>query len=91
MQVKEPPEPLRRRAPGVPTELEAVVMNMLEKDPAARPQSMAAVEALLCEAQIAAGLTTPWDDLELPAVDEAWRLKLAKRMPAPARARARRC
>ena len=28
-------------------------------------------------------MTTGWDDLELPAVDEAWRLKLAKRMPAP--------
>jgi serine/threonine protein kinase/tetratricopeptide (TPR) repeat protein len=83
MQVKDLPEPLGKRAPNVPAELEAVVMNMLEKDPAARPQSMAAVEALLCEAQIAAGLTTLWDDLELPAVDEAWRLKLAKRMPSP--------
>ena len=83
MQVKDQPEALRRRAPAAPAELEAVVMNMLEKDPASRPQTMAAVEALLCEAQIAAGLTTPWDDLELPAVDEAWRLKLAKRMPSP--------
>jgi len=89
MQVKEMPEPLRKRAPKVPAELEAVIMNMLEKDPAARPQSMATVEALLCEAQISAGLTTTWDDLELPAVDEAWRLKLAKRMPS-AGARARR-
>ena len=81
MQVKDTPDSLRRRAPEVPAELEAVIMNMLEKDPATRPQSMAAVEALLCEAQIAARLTTPWDDLELPPVDEAWRLKLAKRMP----------
>src|SRR6185369_12172336 len=57
--------------------------------PTGRPQTMAAVEALLCEAQIAAGITTPWDDLELPAVDEAWRAKLANRMPTPG-GRARR-
>ena len=48
---------------------------------------MAEVEGLLCEVQIALGLTTPWDDLELPAVDEAWRQKLARRMPSAARPR----
>jgi tetratricopeptide (TPR) repeat protein len=73
----------------VPDALAALVMRMLEKDPAARPQTMAAVEALLCDAQIAAGLTTPWDDLELPAVDDEWRARLERRMPAPGR-RARR-
>ena len=30
-----------------------------------------------------AGLRTAWDDLELPAVDEIWRRKLAERMPSP--------
>ncbi|HET6284712.1 MAG TPA: protein kinase [Polyangia bacterium] len=84
MQVKDVPTPLAKRATQrIPEPLQALVMTMLAKDPAARPQSMAEVEALLCEAQIAAGFVTPWDDLELPAVDEEWRARLAKRMPAP--------
>jgi serine/threonine protein kinase/tetratricopeptide (TPR) repeat protein len=89
MQVKDPPVPLRRQPGGkdVPEELADLVMRMLAKDPEARPQNMAEVEALFCEAQIALGLTTPWDDLELPAVDDAWRQKLARRMPSAARPR----
>ncbi|HEY2728891.1 MAG TPA: protein kinase [Polyangia bacterium] len=89
MQVKDPPLPLRRQPGGkdVPEELGDLVMRMLSKDPAARPQSMAEVEALLCEAQIALGLKTPWDDLELPAVEEAWRQRLERRMPSAARPR----
>ncbi len=91
MQVKDPPMPLRRQpgAKDVPEELEALVMRMLSKDPAARPQSMAEVEALLCEAQISLGFTTPWDDLELPPVDEPWRLKLERNMPSVSRPRRR--
>ncbi len=83
--VGEAPERPRTRLPtgGIPAELETVVMQMLAKDPAARPQNMAVVEALLCEAQIAAGISTPWDDLDLPAVDEAWHKKLVERMPHP--------
>jgi tetratricopeptide (TPR) repeat protein len=83
--VHDAPEPLRERAPEhkIPADLEDVIFKMLAKDPALRPQSMAEVEALLCEAQIASGLTTTWDDLELPHVDEAWRTKLAARMPSP--------
>ncbi len=89
MQVKDRPVPLARQptAKGVPEELAALVMRMLDKDPPARPQSMAETEALLCEAQIAADLTTAWDDLELPAVDEAWRQKLERRMPSASRPR----
>ncbi len=85
MQMKAAPAPLAQRAPegAVSSEIEALVMQMLGKDPATRPSSMAVVEAMLCEAQIAAGLTTAWDDLELPAVDEAWRDRLADRMPSP--------
>jgi tetratricopeptide (TPR) repeat protein len=89
MQVKDPPLPLRRQSGGkdVPEELADLVMRMLSKEPAARPQSMAEVEALVCEVQIALGITTKWDGLELPAVDEAWREKLARRMPSTARPR----
>jgi serine/threonine protein kinase/tetratricopeptide (TPR) repeat protein len=89
MQVKDPPVPLRRQPGGkdVPEELADLVARMLSKDPEARPQSMAEVEALLCEVQIALGIKTEWDDLELPAVDEAWRQKLARRMPSAARPR----
>jgi tetratricopeptide (TPR) repeat protein len=85
-------KPLRQQAPQaeIPEELERVVMQMLEKSPADRPQSMAVVEAMLCEAQIAARLQTEWDDLELPEVDEDWRKKLADRMPSPRSRKLRR-
>jgi len=66
------------------------VLQMLEKNPAGRPQNMAVVEAMLCDAQIAAHVQTEWDDLELPEVDEAWRKKLADHMPSPRSRRLRR-
>jgi serine/threonine protein kinase/tetratricopeptide (TPR) repeat protein len=90
--VTEKPKPLRQQAPQVeiPEELERLVMQMLAKNPAERPQSMAVVEAMLCEAQIAARLQTEWDDLELPEVDEDWRRKLAERMPSPRSRKLRR-
>jgi tetratricopeptide (TPR) repeat protein/tRNA A-37 threonylcarbamoyl transferase component Bud32 len=89
--VHEAPEPLRARAPErrIPAPLEEMVGKLLAKDPAERPQGMADVEGLFCEAQIAAGLTTTWDDLELPHVDDAWRGRLAARMPSPWSKRAR--
>ena len=83
--VEEAPPPLKSRVGDhdIPEELAAVVMQLLEKDPDSRPANMAVVEAMLCEAQIAARLRTGWDDLELPSVDELWRKKLAARMPSP--------
>ena len=85
MHVQDAPPSLDRSelSRGVPGALAQVILQMLEKDPGARPASMAVVEAMLCEAQIASGLRTAWDDLELPAVDEIWRRKLAERMPSP--------
>jgi tetratricopeptide (TPR) repeat protein len=42
------------------------------------------LEAALCEAQIAAGLTTPWDDLALPEdIDPQRRERLLAQMPNP--------
>jgi tetratricopeptide (TPR) repeat protein len=85
MQVKDKPLPFARSAPHarIPPALEKVIFQLLEKDPASRPQSMTEVEARLCEAQIAAGLRTEWDDLELPLVAEEWRRTLAEGMPTP--------
>ena len=90
--VTDKPLPLRGKAPAleIPAELENVVMQMLAKPPAERPQSMAVVEAMLCEAQIAAQIQTEWDDLPLPEVDEAWQKRLAERMPSPRSRRLRR-
>ncbi len=90
--ITDKPQPPRQRAPelDIPEKLETVVLQMLEKNPAERPQNMAVVEAMLCEAQIAAGIQTEWDDLELPAVDDDWQKKLAERMPSPRSRRMRR-
>lgn len=75
--------PAMPSALGLPSQLQSAIRQMLQKDPALRPASMAIAEAMLCESQIAAGVRTAWDDLELPAVDEQWRRRLASRMPSP--------
>lgn len=81
MQASEPPDAISERLTRpVPQALEAAVMRMLEKAPEHRPQSMAEVEALLCEAQIDARIRTPWDDLPLPSVDPERAARLSRRM-----------
>ncbi|MCA9656950.1 MAG: serine/threonine protein kinase, partial [Myxococcales bacterium] len=67
----------------VPAALEAVLRRCMAKDPDARFADMEDLEAALCEAQIAAKLETPWDDLPLPNVDVERRDKLLRRMPDP--------
>ena len=75
----------RRPDKPIPTELQQVVMRCLEKDPAGRYRDTADLEAALCEAQIAAGITTDWDDLPLPELphDPERIASIAARMPSP--------
>jgi tetratricopeptide (TPR) repeat protein/tRNA A-37 threonylcarbamoyl transferase component Bud32 len=87
-QVGEQPRPPSELIADLPPRLEQLVLQMLAKDPGARPQQMKVVEALLCEAQIEGAFTTEWDEaLELPTVDDEWRARLASRMPGRARPR----
>jgi len=58
---------------GVPDCVEALVRRCLARDPAKRPASMAELEAALCEAQIACGIASTREDLELPEVDRVRR------------------
>jgi hypothetical protein len=77
--IQEAPRPPREAAPdrSLPAELEAVVMRCLAKEPGDRYADMADLEAALCEAQVAAGLTSAWDDLPLPDVAPERRAAIA--------------
>ena len=77
-----PPRPSEARPGAGPKALEDVIMRCLEKDPNKRPKDMAELEALLCEAQIAAGVVSEWDDLPLPDVEPERRANLVARMPS---------
>lgn len=81
-----PDEISKRLTTPVPQGLEATVMKMLAKEPERRPQGMAEVEALLCEAQIEARIRTPWDALlPLPTMAPDRAARLARRMSAHTR------
>jgi len=84
-QVHVEPQPLKERRPDreIPQELADVIMRCLIKDPAGRWADADDLEAALCEAQIAAGITTAWDDLPLPDVDPERRDRLVSGMPNP--------
>ncbi len=84
-QVSDTPPPIRQLRPDleIPAALEAVVLRCLAKEPADRYQDMADLEAALCEAQIAAGIVTPWDDLPVPPLaDDERRQQIIARMPS---------
>ncbi|HLT35866.1 MAG TPA: protein kinase, partial [Enhygromyxa sp.] len=81
--------PPSSRLPMLPPILDEILQTCLAKEPSERYASMHELEAALCEAQIAVGFTTPWDDLPLPAIDEPERASLRERMPQPPRERRR--
>ncbi len=66
---------------SLPPAFDALVMGCLAKDPAQRIASMTEVEAALCEAQLAAGIVTTWDDLSLPPVEDERRERLMALLP----------
>jgi serine/threonine protein kinase len=78
----EPPPKLSARRPKLPTLLDDVLAKCLAKRPSDRYQSMAELEAALCEVQIEAALRTAWDDLPLPLIEDAARHDLRERMPS---------
>jgi len=68
----------------IPACVEAVIFRMLEKDPYKRPQTMSEVEVQLIEAQIQAGIRTPWDDLPFPEIPEALERRFSRKLGQPA-------
>ncbi len=79
-------EPVRPSEIGnviCPAAIEDVILKALSKQPHDRYEDMRDLEAALCEAQIAAGLETGWDDLPLPEVEPDRRAKLLSAMPNP--------
>ncbi|MCR9160865.1 MAG: protein kinase domain-containing protein [Nannocystaceae bacterium] len=82
--LSERPKPPSEVVPGVPRSFDPVIMKAIAREPDTRFESMAALEAALCEAQISAGLTTAWDHLPLPdAITPEQRALLLSRMPDP--------
>lgn len=75
----------------VPQHLEAVIMRCLEKHPDDRFAHMADLEAAICEAQIADGVMTAWDELPLPDdIDAERRSRILSDMPHDRLAKRRR-
>ncbi len=71
-----PTPPRARVGAACPEVVEALILKMLAKDPNDRFADAADLEAAICEAQLALGIETPWDDLSLPDVDPDRRERL---------------
>jgi len=75
----------------VPASFDALIARCMAKKPQDRFQSMAELEAALCEIQIEQGWKTPWDDLSPPEVDPERKARIAEAlMPRPEVTRAMR-
>ncbi|MDC0722404.1 serine/threonine-protein kinase [Nannocystis bainbridge] len=83
--VHQPPPSFRQARPDLqlPAALEQVVLRCLSKQPDERYADMHELEAALCEAQIACGMRTAWDDLPLPECAPERLERLRARMPSP--------
>jgi eukaryotic-like serine/threonine-protein kinase len=60
--IAEPPEPVQRRRAEIPPALASLIMQCLEKDPARRPASAAALVEALEDPQVMSGSFTPIPD-----------------------------
>jgi tetratricopeptide (TPR) repeat protein len=80
--LKTPPKaPHELEGSQCPEVLSKIILNCLHKKRKERYPDMLELEAALCEAQIELGFVTPWDHLELPAIDEVRRADIRARMP----------
>jgi serine/threonine protein kinase/tetratricopeptide (TPR) repeat protein len=79
--VNEQPFLVTALCPTLPTAIDAILLRCLEKRPEHRWANAHELEAALVELQCSIGLTTPWDDLPMPMVDEPRRAQLSQSMP----------
>ncbi|MGH1345862.1 MAG: protein kinase domain-containing protein [Nannocystales bacterium] len=82
--LESPPPAPSSHCPDIHPMLDAVVLRAIAREPRTRYADMASFEAALCEAQIAAGISTSWDDLPIPnEIPAEQREQLLAGMPDP--------
>lgn len=71
------PVPSARSKTPIPASFDQLIARCMAKKPEERFQSMAELEATLCEIQIEQGWKTPWDDLSPPDVEPERKARIA--------------